>query len=298
MRHAHFIASLLVAFSATAGEAYTVAVVARGLDHPVGITVGRGRILYVSEVPSPGTAGVGNGVISINANTGQVTDLHRGEPEPVNLAFDRNQRTLYWTCRSAGVILARSRNGTVAPVATGLSFPTGIAFRNDEIVFTETPTPGVGGGANAVKLLTGFGPLPIDTGDPQPSDVVISFDRTLYWTCTSAGVIVCRRPNGETKVLLRGLAKPLGIALSDDCRSLLWTEVPTPGVAGSAGGTNAVRRYDFATGKTQDINRGDPQPTDVAVHRDGTVYWTCTSAGVVVQATPASSRSAAPQADG
>jgi hypothetical protein len=32
------------------------------------------------------------------------------------------------------------------------------------------------------------------------------------------------------------------------------------------------------------IHEGDPEPTDVAVARNGNVYWTCTSAGVIVEA--------------
>jgi hypothetical protein len=32
------------------------------------------------------------------------------------------------------------------------------------------------------------------------------------------------------------------------------------------------------------INQGDPEPTDVAVARNGRVYWTCTVAGVIVEA--------------
>jgi hypothetical protein len=34
------------------------------------------------------------------------------------------------------------------------------------------------------------------------------------------------------------------------------------------------------------VNFGDPEPTDVAVGRNGHIYWTCSSAGVIVEATP------------
>ena len=43
-------------------------------------------------------------------------------------------------------------------------------------------------------------------------------------------------------------------------------------------------KYDLRKGIQTTINAGDPEPTDVAVSRDGSVYWTCTSAGVIVEA--------------
>ncbi len=65
---------------------------------------------------------------------------------------------------------------------------------------------------------------------------------------------------------------------------LVFTEVPTPGVAGSQGGKNRVRAMNLRTGAVRSINEGDPDPTDVAVARNGNIYWTCTSAGVIVEA--------------
>ena len=43
---------------------------------------------------------------------------------------------------------------------------------------------------------------------------------------------------------------------------------------------------DLRSGDVRLIHAGDPEPTDVAVARNGTLYWTCTSAGVIVEATP------------
>ena len=63
-----------------------------------------------------------------------------------------------------------------------------------------------------------------------------------------------------------------------------FTEVPTPGVPGTAGGRNKVRALDLSSGRLRSIHEGDPEPTDVAVARNGNVYWTCTSAGVIVEA--------------
>jgi hypothetical protein len=60
--------------------------------------------------------------------------------------------------------------------------------------------------------------------------------------------------------------------------------VPTPGVPGRAGGRNKVSALNLATNQVRVIHEGDPEPTDVAVARNGNVYWTCTSAGVIVEA--------------
>jgi len=38
---------------------------------------------------------------------------------------------------------------------------------------------------------------------------------------------------------------------------------------------------DLRSGEVTFVRAGDPEPTDVAVARNGNVYWTCTSAGVI-----------------
>ena len=43
-------------------------------------------------------------------------------------------------------------------------------------------------------------------------------------------------------------------------------------------------KYDLERKQMTTVNKGDPEPTDVAVSDDGGVYWTCTSAGVIVEA--------------
>jgi hypothetical protein len=69
-------------------------------------------------------------------------------------------------------------------------------------------------------------------------------------------------------------------------RKLFFTEVPTPGVPGSMGGANKVNELDLETMALSVVHFGDPDPTDVAVADNGHVYWSCTSAGVIVEATP------------
>jgi streptogramin lyase len=262
---------------------YEFRVVASGLKRPTGVAV-RGQTVFFTEVPTPGVGGGQNGVSKLDLATGRRTRLHSGEPEPTNLAVDRGGR-LYWTCKSAGVILTESSDGGEATaVLTGLAKPSGISVSpgGDEVYFTEVPTPGVPGGDNRVSVFDGDRTTVLHAGEPEPTDVVVDRDGNLYWTCKSAGVIL-QQQSGITSVLRSGLDKPVGIAL-DRRGNLYWTEVPTPGVPGSQGGRNKVSRMSLATGQVSVIHAGDPEPTDVAARSNGDVYWTCSSAGVIVEA--------------
>jgi DNA-binding beta-propeller fold protein YncE len=96
--------------------------------------------------------------------------------------------------------------------------------------------------------------------------------------------IILRRSNGKVSVFRDKLDHPSGIAIDHKGEMLYFTEVPTPGVPGDQGGKNRVRAIDLRTGALRTIHTGDPEPTDVAVARNGNLYWTCTSAGVIVEA--------------
>ncbi len=274
---------------------YETSVIARDLDQPVGITVGRlvhHRALFFTQVPTPGVPGsMGgrNGVRSLTRDG--IGIINDGEPEPTNIVQDRNG-TLFWTCKSAGVILAQLEDGTTFPLAGGLSQPSGIAVapQGDVIYWTELPTPGVpgsmGGRNRVLKGVLSTGEITeIDFGDPEPVDIAAASNGDLFWTCKSAGVIVKYDAAKATKaVILRGLDQPVGIALDARERLLYWTEVPTPGVPGSMGGRNRVAVLNLETSRTRLVDEGDPEPTDIAVGREGTIFWTCTSAGVIVRA--------------
>lgn len=266
---------------------FTTSVVARGLARPTGIVAGADEEIYFSEVPRPGVPMAGNAVKMLDLEDGSITTLHEGEPEPTNLALDHCE-TLYWTCKSAGVILARDGKGVTTPLLRGLQKPSGIALdRKGNVYFTEVPTPGIAGpagGSNTVSAFDGKGTEVLNAGDPEPSDIASGKRGDIYWTCKSAGVIVEQDIDGKTTVLLRGLNKPTGIALNRKGTLLYWTEVPTPGIGGAAGGQNKVWEYNLRTKVKTLVNGGDPEPTDVTVARDGSVYWTCTSAGVIVEA--------------
>ena len=280
-------AVLLVSSHALADD-FSTKVVARGLNKPTGIAV-RGSTVYFTEIPTPGVGGGLNGVKELKLGNGAIRTIHQGEPEPVNIAVDE-WGILYWTCKSAGVILEqapRPPSAMAMPVLTGLAKPSGIALdRRGNIYFTQLPTPGVAGGANSVSVVSAENSMKVrelSKGEPEPTDIAASDQGVLYWTCNYAGVILTRNRRGETSLLLGGLNQPKGIALDDERDLLYWTEVPTPGIAGTAGGRNKVWGYDLDRKKKFLINAGDPEPTDIAVAHNGRVYWTCTSAGVIVE---------------
>lgn len=263
-------------------DSYRFSVVARNLDRPVGIAVEGSETVYFTEVPDPGVGGGANGVSSLDLDTGVVTRLNSGEPEPTNIALDRDG-DLYWTCKSAGVVL-RLAEGAVAPFATGLEEPSGISIgRRGAVYITEIPEPGVPGGRNRVSVIRGDDKIVLSTGEPEPTDVAVARNGDLYWTCKTAGVIL-RRSYGKVSVFRDKLDHPSGIAIDHKGETLYFTEVPTPGVAGDQGGKNRVRAITLRTGALRTVHTGDPEPTDVAVARNGNLYWTCTSAGVIVEA--------------
>lgn len=266
-------------------QSYTFKVVASGLAKPTGIAIDD-DVIYFTEVPAPGMAGGMNAVKKLDLEDGSIKTLHLGEPQPVNIAVGRDG-SIYWVCLSAGVILKQDENGVTTAFLTGLNHPSGIAIsRKGTVYFTEVPMPGVSGGTNGVfSSSDGVSIQTVHMGEPEPVDTAVAPNGDLYWTCRTAGVILVRSAqDGMIRVLLSGLSKPTGITVDRKGRNLYFTEVPTPGVSGANGGKNKVSKYDLRTAQLSVIHMGDPQPTDVAVASDGTVYWTCTSAGVIVEA--------------
>jgi len=278
-----FAVVLLVVTTVAVADEYSFRVVASGLAKPTGITIEGSEILYFTQVPTPGVPGA-NSVARLDLENNEMTILHMGEPEPRNISLDQ-QGNLYWTCTSAGVILRRDESGVTMPLLTGLDRPIGISVdrRGANVYFTEVPTPGVAGGSNRVSVFDGVMQRVLHLGEPEPVDIAVAKNGDLYWTCRSAGVIL-KQSGGVTSAFLTGLDKPVGIALDHKGRTLYFTEVPTPGVPGAMGGANKVWRVDLETGQRTLVNEGDPEPTDVTVARNGNIYWTCTSAGVIVEA--------------
>lgn len=285
------LASFLVAGLSEAQD-YETKVVVSGLSRPTGIAVQGGQTLYFTQLPTPGVPGSMGGTNTVNRivlGAGAVQTLTMGEPEPTHLALAPDG-TLYWTCKSAGVILERSRSGDVSLFLGGLAKPSGISVgREGDVYFTQLPTPGVSGmmgGTNTVNVSDGTSIQTLTMGEPEPTDIAVAKDGTAYWTCRSANVILRRTPDGTVSLLLGDLDKPVGIALDHKDRKLYFTEVPTPGVPGSMGGGNKVNELDLETMALTVVAFGDPEPTDVAVAGNGRIYWTCSSAGVIVEAKP------------
>ena len=280
-------AALLTTFVTARAQDFTTRVVASGLHRPTGIVAGPDDEIYFSEVPNPGVPGAGNAVKMLDLEDGSIATLHTGEPEPTNLALGR-RGSLYWTCKSAGVILEQGRDGVTTPVLKNLTKPSGVAVdRQGNIYYTQLPTPGVPGsqgGTNSVAVFNGTTSVVLHKGEPEPTDITVDKKGEFYWTCKSAGVILAQTGTGSTTVLLSGLNKPTGIALNKKGDRLYWTEVPTPGVSGRNGGQNKVWELNLRTNVRTLVHSGDPEPTDVTVNDDGDVYWTCSSAGVIVEA--------------
>ena len=272
-------------------EQFKTRVVASGLHRPTGIAIQGNHTIYFTEVPTPGVSGMSGGsnsVSQLSLFNRRITRLHTGEPEPVNIIVGQDN-DLYWTCKSAGVILTQDDEGETSVFLSGLQKPSGIAMdRCGNIYFTQVPTPGVNGmngGMNNIMFTIGTNQVVLNAGEPEPVDIVVARNGDAYWTCKSAGVILERSvEDGRVSPLLTGLNKPVGIAIDREDRNLYFTEVPTPGVGGMNGGQNKVWQYDLKTGVKTLVNSGDPEPTDVAVSRSGNIYWTCTSAGVIVEA--------------
>lgn len=289
----HLASSLLAStflVAAAGAQTWQISRIANLLDHPTGIATDSAGRVFFTEVPTPGvpgTMGGRNRVVALDVASGAMTTLTVGEPEPVNLAYAANG-DLYWTCRSAGVVLRRSA-GAVAPFLTMLRSPTGIAAMADgRIALSFVPTPGVPGtmgGTNSVGVAAQGVLSTLNMGEPEPVDIAASPAGDLYWTCRTAGVILRRDgQSGAIAPVLRGLERPTGLA-ADGLGNLYFTEVPTPGVPGTMGGRNRIWKFAPATQDLTLISMGEPEPTDVAVSMDGnTVYWTCTSAGVILRA--------------
>ena len=287
-------AALVCAASTLSAQDYQTRVVARGLHRPTGIAIRGNDTIYFTEVPTPGVNAMNGGSNTVNQfdlRRNRITTLHMGEPEPVNITVGPDNN-IYWTCKSAGVILEQDEDGVTSVFLGGLHKPSGITVDHcDNVYFTQVPTPGVNGmngGSNTVNVSDGTTTATLHMGEPEPTDIVVARNGDLYWTCKSAGVILEQSAaDGMTRVLLNQLDKPTGIAIDRKGRNLYFTEVPTPGVSGRNGGRNKVWELDLNTGVRTVVNAGDPEPTDIAVAKNGNLYWTCTSAGVIVEATPA-----------
>ena len=265
-------------------------VILENLDNPQGIHLDLFGNLYYSEVPTPGVMGEESGNKVTRYQGGKKRVISEGEPYPINLASDVFGN-VYWTCQSAGVIIKSSRfgRGKKQVILEGLNKPTGLASTKLGVLFfTEIPSPGEAGEDNTVKAAFSFFrryfTFMISDGEPEPSDVAVGRDGTVYWTCKTAGVILSRNISGDINVVRDNLNSPVGIDI-DVFGRIYYTEVPTPGVMGEES-ENRVVMFNPRNGKEVVISTGEPEPADVSVSLTGhRIYWTCKTAGVIIRAT-------------
>lgn len=283
------------ASNSAVAQSFNTELVISGLQKPSGINLDVYGNLYYSEIPTPGTGGGENRVVRLNANRKRSIIVSAGDPNPENISTDLFGN-VYWTCGSAGVIVRRTQfgTGTQSVLLRNLRSPVAIdvpLLAPGFIFFTQVPTPGVpgtAGGSNdvnvAIQFPRSYFSFPLNRGEPEPVDVAVGLDGTVYWICQTAGVILMRSASGEISVVESGLDNPMGLDI-DLYGRLYRTEVPTPGISGTNGGRNRVVRYTPSTDETVVINAGDPEPYDVTVSLFGDeVLWTCRSAGVILRA--------------
>src|SRR5262249_21738098 len=129
----------------------SASILVRDLQQPVGIALdAAGQNLYFTEVPTPGVRGSDGGmnqVSQLDLTTLKRTIVHSGDPEPTDIVVAANG-DLYWTCKSAGVIVRRAADtNEVSIIRSGLLKPTGIALdpAGENLYYTEVWTPGVRG---------------------------------------------------------------------------------------------------------------------------------------------------------
>jgi len=307
-----FLFAAIAALSVTNANAasFSVEIVVDGLNKPHGIVAQYNNRLFFSEVPVPGTMGVDdpddpstyNKVSKLrfagnSSNVRDITPISEGEPYPINLAIEPFGGDVYWTCKTVGVILKydqRSKEKSFFLPAAGLEAepedflmsPSGVSIDIfGDVFFTELPMPGESG-MNMVSVSDGNNISLISDGEPAPTDITVAFDGTAYWTCQTANVILKRSRAGVISKLLTDLNAPTGIAINRSGDKLYFTEVPTPGAGLNADDNhNMVKELNLKTGEISVVATGFPWPQDVTVATNGSIYWTCTEAGVIAKAT-------------
>src|SRR5262245_51497371 len=70
-------------------------------------------------------------------------------------------------------------------------------------------------------------------------------------------------PSSRTQFVVSGLSSPTGIGAVGS-GTLLFTQLPTPGVSGSQGGRNTVNEVKLASGEITVLTQGEPEPTNLA----------------------------------
>ncbi|MBK9798093.1 MAG: PKD domain-containing protein [Holophagaceae bacterium] len=275
-----------------AAASFTYNEVATGLSSPKGIALGGASTLIVSQQPAaPQDASIAR----INLSTGGLTLQGAGPAVHSGFAANHSGR-LYWVDASSGALMTQASSDHSPAVlhAGGMLPATTLAVDAADKVYIAGSAPSPAGMAAVLVLGGGLASIP-DSGGPEKTALAAGVSGDLYWTSSRDGLIYHRTPDGQGSVVLSGLSAPQGLSLDAAENILYFTEVPTPGTSGAAGGRNTVNALDLATGTRTVIHRGDPQPTGVVVAPNGNVYWTSTSRGVVMVAVPGAAPAATAQ---
>lgn len=273
---------------------YTYRVVASGLTSPTNLALaGDGSIILAQKPAAPADASLAK----LDLTTGGLTQLGTGSAVLSGFAANRAGR-LYWMDGAKGALMTQdSRNGAPTVLHAGGVLPaTTIAVDAEDRVYIAGAAPSLTGtDVAAVFVMGNLASTTPDTGGPAKTALAAASTGDLYWTSNQDGVIYHRAKNGSGNVVVSGLNHPQAIALDPLEDILYFTEIPTPGVSGEAGGHNTINALDLATLKRTVIHQGDPQPAGIAVAANGNIYWTSTSRGLVMTAVPTLVAVTAPQ---
>ena len=79
---------------------------------PTGLDLDLFGRLYFTEIPTPGVdgnSGGSNRVSRYNPRNGETIVISEGEPEPFDVTTDLFGKNVYWTCKTAGVIIRATK---------------------------------------------------------------------------------------------------------------------------------------------------------------------------------------------
>jgi PKD repeat protein len=279
---------------APSAPAFTVRVAASGLANPTQLAAaGDGTLVLAQQPAAPQDATLAR----LDLTTGALTLVGAGQTAAAGFAVNQGGR-IYWIDAAKGALMTQDgQSGAPTVLHSGGILPaTTLAVDGSDRVYIAGAAPSFAGSDVAAVFVRGNAPSMIpDPLGPAKTALAAASTGDLYWTSSEDGVIYHRSADGTGQVLVSGLKKPQAITLAPAEDVLYFTELPTPGVAGDAGGANTVNALDLATLQRTVIHQGDPQPAGVAVTPNGNIYWTSSSRGLLLQAVPPRAAVTTPQ---
>ena len=278
--------------SAVRATSWHIRVVADDLPRPAGIAY-RDGLLWVATKPV--ADGRDGSLVRLDLSTRSLTLLQNGPDVPASFALGPQGEVL-WTRPADGALVSQSRPGALPRVLReGLRLPGAIASGEEQSVYwvEDLRTPSAPDATGVLALDRGRVRRLLASG-ARPTALAVSPQGDVFLTNGVEGLLQRVRPDGRSEVLLRGLRSPAAIALSPDGHTVYFTEVPARGVADDR---NSVNAFDLRTLARSIVARGDPDPAGLAAGDHGSVFWSSTSRGMVLQASPVESRETADSED-